>query len=40
MLLYLESDLDSAYKIDCKERTKKKSRGYKGKSFEDFMKNL
>jgi hypothetical protein len=34
MLLYLETDLDKAYKIDCKERTKKDQPWVKREEFE------
>jgi len=40
MLLYLEKDLDNAYKIDCKERTKKDKPWVKREEFRGLYENL
>jgi hypothetical protein len=40
MLLYLETDLDRAYKIDCKERTKKDQPWVKREEFRGLYENL
>ena len=40
MLLYLESDLDSAYKIDCKERTKKEKPWIQREEFRGLYEEL
>ena len=40
MLLYLETDLDSAYKIDCKERTKKDKPWIKREDFRGLYEEL
>jgi hypothetical protein len=40
MLLYLETDLDNAYKIDCKERTKKDKPWVKREDFRGLYENL
>tara|TARA_R110000751_G_scaffold48633_1_gene108185 strand:+ start:255 stop:527 length:273 start_codon:yes stop_codon:yes gene_type:complete len=40
MLLYLETELDDAYKIDCKERTNKDKPWIKRESFRSLYENL
>ena len=40
MLLYLEKDLDNAYKIDCKERTKEDKPWIKGEDFRGVYEEL
>ena len=40
MLLYLEKDLDNAYKIDCKERTKKDKPWVKREEFRGIYESL
>ena len=40
MLLYLETDLDNAYKIDCKERTKKDKPWVKREEFRGIYESL
>ena len=40
MLLYLEKDLDNAYKIDCKERTKKDKPLIKREEFRGVYEEL
>jgi hypothetical protein len=40
MLLYLEKDLDNAYKIDCKERTKKDKPWIKREEFRGVYEEL
>jgi len=40
MLLYLEKDLDNAYQIDCKERTKKDKPWVKREEFRELYENL
>ena len=40
MLLYLETDLDSAYKIDCKERSKKGKPWIKREEFRGVYEEL
>lgn len=40
MLLYLEKDLDNAYQIDCKERTKKDKPWVKREEFRGLYENL
>ena len=40
MLLYLETDLDNAYKIDCKERTKKDKPWIKREDFRGLYEDL
>ena len=40
MLLYLETDLDRAYKIDCKERSKNKKPWIKREEFRGLYEEL
>ena len=40
MLLYIEKDLDRAYKIDCKERTKEDKPWIKREDFRSLYENL
>ena len=40
MRLYLEKDLDNAYKIDCKERTKKDKPWIKREEFRGVYEEL
>ena len=40
MLLYLETDLDNAYQIDCKERAKKDKPWIKREEFRSLYENL
>ena len=40
MLLYLETDLDNAYKIDCKERTKKDKPWIQREEFRGLYEEL
>ena len=40
MLLYLETDLDNAYKIDCRERTKKDKPWIKREDFRGVYEEL
>lgn len=40
MLLYLEKDLDRAYKIDCKERTKEDKPWIKREDFRGVYEEL
>ena len=40
MLLYLEKDLDNAYQIDCKERTKKDKPWIKREDFRGVYEEL
>ena len=40
MLLYLEKDLDNAYQIDCKERTKKDKPWIKREEFRGVYEEL
>jgi hypothetical protein len=40
MLLYLETDLDNAYKIDCRERTKKDKPWIKREEFRGVYEEL
>ena len=40
MLLYLETDLDRAYKIDCKERSKKDKPWIKREEFRKVYEEL
>ena len=40
MLLYLEKDLDNAYKIDCKERTKEDKPWIKREDFRGVYEEL
>ena len=40
MLLYLETDLDNAYQIDCKERAKKDKPWIKRAEFRSLYENL
>ncbi len=40
MLLYLETDLDSAYQIDCKERSKKGKPWIKREEFRGVYEEL
>ena len=40
MLLYLETDLDNAYRIDCKERTKKDKPWVQREEFRGLYEEL
>ena len=40
MILYLETDLDNAYKIDCRERTKKDKPWIKREEFRGVYEEL
>ena len=40
MLLYLETDLDNAYQIDCKERTKKDKPWIKREEFRGVYEEI
>jgi len=40
MLLYLESDLDSAWHIDCKARTRQNKSWMKREEFRDIYERL
>ena len=40
MLLYLETDLDNAYRIDCKERTKKDKPWVQREEFRGLCEEL
>ncbi len=40
MLLYLETDLDNAYQIDCKERTKKDKPWIQREEFRGLYEEL